>query len=140
MSSGCLDEAGQSIPEKRSGFNPGDKGSRVKVGPSLRPRPHGSQRLPVDIRPERTVGGRTVSAGVAAASVPPLLAVGPGEAERTEAAVAAGGVLQAGSSVEARPVCTGHGADLTVLPVEALRTGAGVVVDLVLEGGREGVS
>lgn len=82
--------------------------------------------------------GHTVSAGVAAASVPPLLAVGAGEAERTDAAVAAGTVLHAASSVEAWLVCAGDGADLAVLPVEALRTGAGVAVHLVLEGGQAG--
>lgn len=80
----------------------------------------------------------TVSAGVAAASVPPLLAVGAGEAERTDAAVAAGALLHAASSVEARLICAGDGADLAVLPVEALRTGAGVAVHLVLEGGQAG--
>lgn len=74
----------------------------------------------------------TVSAGVAAASVAPLLAVGAHEAGRAAAAVAAGHVLLAGSSVETWPVRARHGADLAVLPVEALRAGARVVIDQVL--------
>lgn len=85
----------------------------------------------------RRWAGPTVGTGVAAALVPPLLAVGAREAGRTDAAVAAGGLLQARAPVEARPVCARHGADLAVLPVEALRTGAGVVVHLIL-GGRGG--
>lgn len=91
----------------------------------------------MDITPEPWPG-RTVSAGVAAAFVPPLLAVGAREAERTEAAVVAVRLLHAGSAVKARPVCARHGADLAVLPVEALRTGAGVVVHLILGGGGGG--
>lgn len=76
---------------------------------------------------------RTVSAGVAAAPVDPLLTVGAGETKRATAAVPANDILHAGSSVKARPVGTLHGADLTVLPVEALRTRTRVVVHQILE-------
>lgn len=76
---------------------------------------------------------RTVSAGVAAASVEPLLAVGAREPGRAKAAVPAGCTLDAGSSVKTRIVVTRHGADLTVLPVETLRTLARVVVLQILE-------
>lgn len=48
----------------------------------------------------------TVSTGVAAASIHPLLAVGASEASRAEAAVAAGVGLHAGSSIKARLICT----------------------------------
>lgn len=67
---------------------------------------------------------RTVSAGVAAASVDPLLAVGAREPGRAAAAVPAGDVLDAGPFVKTRPVGARHGADLAVLPVEALRARA----------------
>lgn len=75
----------------------------------------------------------TVSAGPAAALVQPLLAVGAGEAVRAAAAVAAANGLQAGSPVEARPVCAPHGADLTVPSVETLRTRAGIPVQQILQ-------
>lgn len=79
----------------------------------------------------------TVSAGPAAASVRPLLAVGPGEPGRTSAAVATGVGLHAASSVKARSVRAPHAAGLAVLPVEALRTGAAVAVQQILQGRRE---
>lgn len=75
---------------------------------------------------------RTVSAGVAAASVDSLLTVGAGEPGRAAAAVTAGGVLDAGSSIETRPVGAGHGADLAVLAVEALRARTGVITLQIL--------
>lgn len=55
---------------------------------------------------------------------------------QTAAAVAAGRLLHAGSSIKARSICTLHSADLTVLSIEALRTRADVVVHLILEGQR----
>lgn len=79
----------------------------------------------------------TISAGVAAASVDPLLAVGACISGRTAAAVPAGNILHAGSSVKTRPICAGHGADLAVLPVEALRACARIVVHHILEERRE---
>lgn len=80
---------------------------------------------------------RTVSAGVAAASVVPLLAVGAREAGRAATAVPAGDVLNTRSSVKTRPVCALHGADLTVCPVEALRARTGITVLHILEERRE---
>lgn len=62
-----------------------------------------------------------------------LLTVGAGEAVRAAAAVAAANGLQAGSPVEARPVCAPHGADLTVPSVETLRTRAGIPVQQILQ-------
>ena len=64
---------------------------------------------------------RTVGTGVAAASVNPLLAVGARVPGWAAAAVPAGYILHAGSSIETGSICARHGADLTVLPVEALR-------------------
>ena len=78
----------------------------------------------------------TVSAGVAAASVDPLLAVGARVAGRAAADVPAGVFFHASPSVEARPVCTRHGADLAVLPVEALRARARIIIHQILEGRR----
>lgn len=75
---------------------------------------------------------RTVSAGVAAASVDSLLTVGAGEPGRAAAAVTAGGVLDAGSSIETRPVGARHGADLAVLAVETLRARTGVITLQIL--------
>lgn len=75
---------------------------------------------------------RTISTGVAAAAVQSLLTVGARVALWAAAAVATGRVLHTGSSVEARSVCTRHGADLTVGPVEALRARAHVTVYHVL--------
>lgn len=77
---------------------------------------------------------RTVSAGVAAASVDSLLTVGASEPGRAAAAVTAGGVLDAGSSIETRPVGARHGADLAVLAVEALRARTGVITLQILGG------
>lgn len=74
---------------------------------------------------------RTISAGVAAASVDPLLAVGARVSGQAAADVP--DILNAGSSVKTRPVCARHGADLAVLPVEALRTRTRVVVHQILE-------
>lgn len=75
---------------------------------------------------------RTISAGVAAASVDSLLAVGAGEPGRAAAAVTAGHILHAGSSIKTRPVGARHGADLAVLPVEALRARTGIIALQIL--------
>lgn len=74
----------------------------------------------------------TVSTGVAAASVDFLLAVGAHVTSRATAGVSTGSLLQAGSSIEAGSVSAGHIADLAVLPVEALRTCAGVIIHQIL--------
>ena len=63
----------------------------------------------------------TVGTGVTAASVDFLLAVGAHVTGRAAAGVASGLVDYAGASVEAGPIGTGHGADLAVLPIVALR-------------------
>lgn len=70
----------------------------------------------------------TVSTGAIAAAVNLLLAVGAHVAGRTAAGVTTGHLLHAGATVEAGPIGTGHRTDLTVLPVEALGAGAGVVI------------
>lgn len=80
----------------------------------------------------------TIGTGVAVTFAVPLLAVGAGEVRGAVAHVAAREVLQAGAAVETRVVGAGHGADLAVLPVEALRAGARVLVHQVLAEKREG--
>lgn len=79
----------------------------------------------------------TVSAGVAAASAKPLLAVGAGVASWAVAAVAARALLHAGPSVKTRPVCACHGTDFTVLSVEALRARTRIIVQQILERRKE---
>lgn len=74
----------------------------------------------------------TISTGVAAAPVDFLLTVGARVTGRAEAGVATGFLFHAASSIEAGSVGTGHGADLAVLAVEALRACAGVIVHQVL--------
>lgn len=80
---------------------------------------------------------RTISARVAAASVYPLLAVGARVPRRAAAAVPTGDVLDAGSTVKTWPICTGHSADLAVLPVEALRACTRIIVHQILEERQE---
>lgn len=75
----------------------------------------------------------TISAGTAVTFAEPLLAVGAREAAGAVAGVAARDLLLTGASVEARIVRTSHRAGFAVLPVEALRAGAGVSVHQVLE-------
>lgn len=75
----------------------------------------------------------TISTGIAVTFAVPLLAVGAREAAGAVAGVAARDLLLAGASVEARIVRTSHRAGFAVLPVEALRAGAGVSVHQVLE-------
>lgn len=79
----------------------------------------------------------TVSAGVAAAFVMLLLAVGTHEADRTAAAVAARRIFLTGASVETRPVRASHRTAFTVLPWEALRARAEIVVHQILERKQE---
>lgn len=79
----------------------------------------------------------TVSAGVAAAFVVPLLAVGTHEAGRAAAAVTAGRIFLTGASVETWPVRASHCTAFTVLPIEALRACAGVVIHQILERKQE---
>lgn len=74
----------------------------------------------------------TISTGVAAASVDFLLTVGAHVTRRAEARVARSSLLRAGPSIEAGPIGTGHIADLAVLPVEALRACAGVIIHQIL--------
>ena len=74
----------------------------------------------------------TVKAGTRAAAIFFLLTVGAFETRRTSAAVAPRRVLNTRPSVKARPISTSHSNDLTVLPVEPLRTRTGVVIDQVL--------
>lgn len=79
----------------------------------------------------------TISAGVAAAFVMFLLAVGTREADRAAAAVTASRIFLAGASVETWPVRAGHCTAFTVLPMEALRAGAGIVIHQILERKQE---
>lgn len=79
----------------------------------------------------------TVSAGTAAAFVKSLLAVGAGEASRAVAVVPARVCLHAGSPVKTWPVCTSHGADLAVLPIETLRACTRIIVHQILERRRK---
>lgn len=79
----------------------------------------------------------TVSAGAAAAFVKSLLAVGAGEASRAVAAVTARVCLHAGSPVKTWPICTSHGTDLAVLPIETLRACTRIIVHQILERRRE---
>lgn len=53
------------------------------------------------------------------------------------AAVPAVDTLHTRSSMKTRPICTSHGADLTVLPVEALWTRTQKVVHHILEEAKE---
>ena len=80
----------------------------------------------------RKCEGLTVSAGVAAAAVHLFLTVGAHVGSGAAAGVAARHQRRAGAPVEAGPVCTRHGTNLTVLPVETLRALAGIVAFLVL--------
>ena len=73
--------------------------------------------------------GLTVGTRVAAAFVNFLLTVGAHVTDRTAAGVAPGRVVDnASPPVEAGPIGAGHGADLAVLAVKALRACAHVVV------------
>lgn len=84
--------------------------------------------------PEKTLTEElTVQTRPVAAAVQLLLTVGAGVAGRAAACVASCHRLHAGSAIKAGTVCAGHGNDLTVLSVEPLWTGAGVVVLQVLE-------
>lgn len=76
----------------------------------------------------------TISTGVTAASVDLLLTVGAHITGRAETGVAAGFLLQAGSSVEAGFIRTGHRTDLTVLTIEPLRARAGIIIHQILRG------
>lgn len=79
----------------------------------------------------------TISAGVAAAFVVPLLAVGTREADGAAAAVTASGIFLTGASVETWPVRASHRTAFTVLPIEALRACAGIVIHQILERKQE---
>lgn len=74
----------------------------------------------------------TIGTGVTAAPVDFLLTVGAHVTGKAAAGVATGPLFCTGSSIEAGSVGTGHSADLTVLPIEALRACAGVIVHQVL--------
>lgn len=80
---------------------------------------------------------RTISAGVAAAFVNPLLAVGASVPGCTTTAVPSGNVLNAGPCIITWSVRARHGADRTVLPVETLRARTGIIVHQILEEIRE---
>lgn len=74
----------------------------------------------------------TVQAWPVAAAVQLLFTVGAGVIRRASAGVASGHRLHTGAAVKTGTVCTRHGNDLTVLPIESLRASAGVVVLQVL--------
>lgn len=74
----------------------------------------------------------TIGTGVTAAPVDFLLTVGAHVTDKTVAGVATGPLFCTGSSIEAGSIGTGHSADLAVLPIEALRACAGVIVHQVL--------
>lgn len=80
----------------------------------------------------------TVGTGIAVTFAVLLLTVGTREAAGAAAGVAARDVLLARAAVETRIVRTGHCTGFTVLPVEALRARARVVVHQVLEWTRDG--
>ncbi len=82
----------------------------------------------------------TISTGVAAAPVDFLLAVGAHVTSRAAAGVSTGSLLHAGSSTEAGSVGAGHSDDFTVLPVEALRACAGVIIHQILRRKTKAVS
>lgn len=69
-----------------------------------------------------------------AAAVESLLTVGAGVAWEALAGVASCQLLHARAPIKAGVISTCHSNDLAVLPIEALRTGAGVVVLQVLHG------
>lgn len=75
----------------------------------------------------------TIGTGIAVTFAVLLLTVGTREAAGTVAGVASRDVLLAGATVETRIISTSHCDGFTVLPVEALRAGARVLVHQVLE-------
>lgn len=75
----------------------------------------------------------TIQTRPVAAAVQLLLTVRAGVAGRAAACVASSHRLHARSTIKAGTVCTGHGDDFTVLSIETLWAGAGVVVLQVLE-------
>lgn len=66
-----------------------------------------------------------------------LLTVEAREARRAMAGVASVGVIRTSSPIEARTICTRHGAQLTDLAVEAGRAGARVAVLKILHKGTD---
>lgn len=74
-----------------------------------------------------------------AAAVQFFLTVGAGVGRRTPTEIAAGESLLARPAVEAGVIGTRHGHDLAVLPVEPLRTRAGVIVLQILQNTKTGV-
>lgn len=77
-------------------------------------------------------GTLTIQTGPVAATVKLLLTVGTGVAGRAAAGVASGHRLDAGATVEAWTIRARHGNDLTVLAIESLWAGAGVVILQIL--------
>lgn len=82
---------------------------------------------------ERLQTVHTIGTGIAVTFAVFLLTVGTREAGGAVAGVASGDVLLAGAAVETRIVRASHGAGFTVLPVEALRASARVLVHQILE-------
>lgn len=70
----------------------------------------------------------TVGTWFVATAVQSLLTVGSGKSRWASADVATGEFLLTCASIKAGIICTGHGNDFTVLPVESLRTRARVIV------------
>lgn len=75
----------------------------------------------------------TIGTGIAVTFAVLLLTVGAREATGAVAGVSSGDVLLTGAAVETRIVSTSHCAGFTVLPVEALRARARVLVHQILE-------
>lgn len=75
----------------------------------------------------------TIGTGIAVTFAVLLLTVGTREAAGAVAGVASGDILLAGATVETRIVRTSHCAGFTVLPIEALRAGARVLVHQILK-------
>lgn len=93
----------------------------------LTPRPDKPRPTAADEATAKNVT-RTVYTGVVGTTADLLLTVGARETSRASASVSAMRLLAARAAIEARRVCASHGANLTVLAVEPLRTGAGVIV------------
>lgn len=82
----------------------------------------------------------TIKTGPVAAAVQLLLAVRASVTGGAAAGVSPSRRFHTGASVEAGPIGAGHGDDLAVLAIKALRAGARVVVLQVLWTNRENVA
>lgn len=84
--------------------------------------------------------GLTISTRAGTAVVDFLFTVEARITQWAAAAVAPVRVVGAAPTVEARPVCTSHGTQLTVLPIEAWGAGTGIAVLQILGGRNEKLS